>query len=71
MHASPESLRAPVSVKALPGRRTRPHHEEFSSAALDQETLALVRRAQPFPAPPAAMPGAQIDLAVPIRFNMH
>jgi protein TonB len=41
------------------------------SAALDQETLELVRRAQPFPPPPDAMPGAQIDLTVPIRFNMH
>ena len=41
------------------------------SAALDQETLELVRRAQPFPPPPAAMAGAQIDLTVPIRFNMH
>jgi periplasmic protein TonB len=41
------------------------------SAALDQETLDLVRRAQPFPPPPVAMPGVQIDLTVPIRFNMH
>ncbi|MGB9367019.1 MAG: energy transducer TonB [Xanthobacteraceae bacterium] len=41
------------------------------SAALDQETLDLVRRAQPFPPPPAVMPGAHIDLTVPIRFNMH
>jgi protein TonB len=41
------------------------------SAALDQETLDLVHRAQPFPPPPTAMPGAQIDLTVPIRFNMH
>jgi protein TonB len=41
------------------------------STALDLETLDLVRRAQPFPAPPAAMAGAQIDLTVPIRFNMH
>jgi len=41
------------------------------SAALDQETLELVRRAQPFPALPAAMAGAQIDLTVPVRFNMH
>jgi len=40
-------------------------------AALDRETLELVRRAQPFPAPPAAMAGAQIDLTVRIRFNMH
>jgi protein TonB len=41
------------------------------SAVLDQETLDLVRRTQPFPAPPAAMPGAQIDLTVPVRFNVH
>jgi periplasmic protein TonB len=41
------------------------------STTLDQETLALVRRAQPFPAPPAAMAGAQIELTVPVRFNMH
>ena len=40
-------------------------------AALDRETLELVRRGQPFPAPPAAMAGAQIDLTVLIRFNMH
>jgi protein TonB len=41
------------------------------SSALDQETLELVRRAQPFPPPPAAIPGARVDLTVPIRFNMH
>ena len=41
------------------------------SGALDQEALDLVRRAQPFPPPPAAMPGAQIDLTVPVRFNVH
>jgi protein TonB len=41
------------------------------SGALDQEALDLVRRAQPFPAPPAALTGAQIDLTVPVRFNMH
>jgi protein TonB len=39
------------------------------SATLDQETLDLVRRAQPFPPPPAGMPGDQVDLTVPIRFN--
>jgi protein TonB len=41
------------------------------SAALDAETLELVRRAQPFPPPPAAIAGVQIDLTVPIRFNVH
>jgi protein TonB len=41
------------------------------SAALDQEALDLVRRAQPFPSPPAALNGAQVDLTVPVRFNVH
>ncbi len=41
------------------------------SASLDAETLELVRRAQPFPAPPAAMAGVRIDLMVPVRFNVH
>lgn len=40
------------------------------SAALDQEAMALVRRAQPFPPPPAELPGAHVDLVVPIRFNL-
>lgn len=41
------------------------------SPALDQETLDLVRRSQPFPPPPSVMPGAQVDLTVPIRFNIR
>jgi protein TonB len=41
------------------------------SAALDQETLELVRRAQPFPPPPAGLPGAEVSLSVPVRFNMR
>jgi periplasmic protein TonB len=40
------------------------------AAVLDEEALALLRRAQPFPAPPAEMPGQTIDLTVPIRFNL-
>jgi len=40
------------------------------SAALDAEAMALVRRAQPFPPPPAELTGARVDLAVPIRFNL-
>ena len=40
------------------------------STALDNETLELVKRAQPFPPPPPDLPGAQIDLNVPIRFNI-
>jgi periplasmic protein TonB len=38
--------------------------------ALDEEALALLRRAQPFPAPPPELPGPRIDLTVPIRFNL-
>ena len=45
--------------------------QSSGSGALDQEALELVRRAQPFPPPPAAMPGAQIDLTVPVRFNVR
>jgi protein TonB len=41
------------------------------SVALDQEALDLLRRAQPFPPPPAAMPGAQVDLTVPVQFNVR
>lgn len=41
------------------------------SSALDQEALALTRRAQPFPPPPAVLPGAEITVTVPIRFNLR
>jgi len=41
------------------------------SAVLDQETLDLVHRAQPFPPPPPALGTAQVNLTVPIRFNIH
>lgn len=39
--------------------------------ALDQETIDTVRRAQPFPPPPANMPGETFDFTVPIRFNIR
>jgi periplasmic protein TonB len=39
------------------------------SAALDAETLALVRRVQPFPPPPPEVPGAQITVVVAIRYR--
>ncbi|MDB5651062.1 MAG: hypothetical protein JWL62_2582 [Hyphomicrobiales bacterium] len=38
------------------------------NAALDQDALALVRRASPIPAPPPEM-GGNISLAVPVRFT--
>jgi protein TonB len=40
-------------------------------AALDQETIGTVRRAQPFPPPPTNMPGETFDFTVPIRFNIR
>ena len=40
-------------------------------ASLDQETIATVQRAQPFPAPPPNMPGDTFDFTVPIRFNIR
>jgi len=36
---------------------------------LDQETMATVRRAQPFLAPPAALDGATFDFTVPVKFK--
>jgi len=41
------------------------------SSALDEATLDLVRRAQPFPPPPPDMAGAEINLSVPIRYNIR
>jgi protein TonB len=39
--------------------------------SLDRETIDTVRRAQPFPSPPANMPGETFDFTVPIRFNIR
>ncbi len=41
------------------------------AAALDQETLDTVKRAQPFPAPPPNMRGETFQFTVPIRFNIR
>jgi protein TonB len=40
------------------------------SASLDEEALALLRRAQPFPPPPSDWPDELMDFNVPIRFNL-
>jgi periplasmic protein TonB len=40
-------------------------------AALDEETLALVQRAQPFPPPPPDSPGEELSFTVPVRFNIR
>jgi len=40
------------------------------SSALDKEALELAKRASPFPPPPRELPGEQISLTVPIKFNI-
>jgi len=42
--------------------------QSSGSATLDQETLALVHRAQPFPAPPVDISDDQLSFVVPIRY---
>ena len=39
------------------------------SSVLDKKALALVQRAEPLPPPPPEVPGAQIPIVVPIRYN--
>ena len=36
--------------------------------ALDQETLALIHRAEPLPPPPPELTGDPVELVVPIQF---
>jgi len=38
------------------------------SAALDDETLAMIRRAQPLPPPPGGITDAELSFIVPIRY---
>ena len=40
-------------------------------AALDEEVMAMVQRAQPLPAFPPAMTQHSINLVVPIRFSLR
>ena len=41
------------------------------SSILDRDALAWLDRAQPLPPPPVEMPGAQIPLSVPLRYNLR
>jgi periplasmic protein TonB len=51
------------------------HHARIvrssGSSLLDRETLTLVERAQPLPPPPPEISGAQIEIVVPIRYNIR
>jgi periplasmic protein TonB len=45
--------------------------QSSGSAALDQETLAMLSRAQPMPPPPDQISDAQLSFVVPVRFNFR
>ena len=51
------------------------HHARIvhssGSELLDNETLALVTRAQPLPPPPPELGGTEIAIVVPIRYNIR
>jgi len=51
------------------------HHprilQSSGSSLLDRATLALLARAAPLPPPPAEIHGAQITIAVPIRYSLR
>ncbi|NOJ45689.1 energy transducer TonB [Bradyrhizobium archetypum] len=44
--------------------------QSSGSSALDAEAIALLKRAQPFPAPPASFPGEFVIVRQPIRFTV-
>jgi TonB family protein len=43
--------------------------ESSKIPAFDVEALAIIKRAQPFPAPPKAVAGPRVSLVVPVRFK--
>jgi len=45
--------------------------ESSGSPTLDQETLAMLVRAQPMPRPPGEVPDNQLSFVVPVRFNIR
>jgi periplasmic protein TonB len=44
--------------------------QSSGSAALDNETLAMLARAQPMPRPPDQLASAELTFVVPVRFNI-
>ncbi len=45
--------------------------QSSGSTALDEETLAMLARAQPMPRPPDQISDAQLTFVVPVRFNFR
>lgn len=43
--------------------------QSSGSSFLDEEAMAMIRRAAPLPAPPQQVPGTALSLAVPIKFR--
>ena len=39
-------------------------------AALDQEAIATLQRAQPFPPPPEGLAGEKFEFTVPVKFTV-
>lgn len=42
--------------------------QSSGASALDEEAIALLKRAEPFPVPPATLPGDVVVVRLPIRF---
>jgi protein TonB len=45
--------------------------QSSGSTLLDEETLAMLARAQPMPRPPANAPDSALSFVVPVRFNIR
>jgi periplasmic protein TonB len=45
--------------------------QSSGSSLLDEETLAMLVRAQPMPKPPSTAPDSALSLAVPVRFDIR
>jgi protein TonB len=45
--------------------------QSSGSSLLDQETLAMLARAQPMPKPPGNAPDSTLSFVVPVRFNIR
>ncbi len=45
--------------------------QSSGSSLLDEETLALLARAQPMPKPPGSAPDSALSFIVPVRFNIR
>ena len=55
---------------AKAGLHPREINKSSGFELLDDEVLALIQRAQPLPTPPPEIPGAVVDLVVPVAFSL-